>query len=236
MCYAPASPDGGAAVLTANATTLPADAGGPYNAFFGSYMGYGGGTFFFPAMGPGTDMPSNPDAGVYCGTMASQNSFVATFNPTNNSWVLSGTVATYSGIGLWQYFCHNASAYSGIQFTVSGTLGISADDAGDAGTSTEMQVQVTQLSNSAVTNTNGSAGLKGSMCTSNCNPAVAYFPVTSSPTVVQIPWSAFSGGTPNATIDDPGQIAQIQFQLPWLCMGGAPYTTNVTITNIAFYQ
>lgn len=235
-CYAPPSPDGGAAVLTAGSTSLPLDGGGPYNAYFGNYMGYGGGTYFYPAMGPGTDMPANQDAGVYCGTLASQNSFLATFMPSSNSWVMTGTIATYSGIGMWQYFCFNGAAYSGIQFTVSGDVGIPAGDAGDAGTSTEMQLQVTELANSAITNSDGTAGLKGSACASNCNPATASFPVTSTPTVIQIPWTALTGGTPNATIDNPGQIAKIQFQLPWLCTGGVPYMTNVTITNISFYQ
>ena len=235
-CYAPPSPDGGASVLTAGSTSLALDAGGPYNAFFGNYLGYGGGTYFYPAMGPGTDMPSNPDGGAYCGTLASQNSFLATFMPSSNSWVLSGNVATYSGVGMWQYFCFDGSAYSGIQFTVSGDIGIPGEDAGDAGTDVQMQLQVTQLSNSAITNADGTMGLKGSMCAGTCNPATASFPVTSAPQVVKVPWTALAGGTPNPTIDNPGQIAKIQFQLPWLCMGGVPYTTNVTITNIAFYK
>jgi len=224
----PQSPDGGLAVLTANATPLALDAGGAYLSTFGAYNGYGGGMYVFPTVGPGVDQPANPDAGVNCSTFASQNSFLPTFSPSTNAWAIAGTVAGYSGFGMWQYHCDNASAYKGIQFTVSGDLGVPGEDAGDAGTATQMQIQVTQLSNDLAGSTTGAS------CASNCVPASYYFSVPNTPTVVKALWSEFSGGSPNPTIDNPGQIIQIQFQLPWPCTGGVPYTPNVTIQNIAF--
>ncbi|MGA7123929.1 MAG: hypothetical protein WBY94_27760 [Polyangiaceae bacterium] len=231
----PQNPDGGPAVLTQNATPLALDAGGAYLSNFGAYNGYGGGTFLFPTAGPGVDMLANPDAGIACTTLASQNSFIPAFSPSTNAWTLTGTVATYSGFGMWQYHCDNASAYKGIQFTVSGDLGVPGEDAGDAGTATQMQIQVTQLSNDMAVNANGTVN-PGATCASNCVPASYYFSVPSTPTVVKALWSEFSGGSPHPTIDNPGQIAQIQFQLPWPCTGGVPYTTNVTIQDLAFIQ
>jgi hypothetical protein len=231
-CFPPPAADGGATIITAGATAFALDAGGPYGGTFGNYKGYGGGTFYFPTA-PGTDSPANPDAGVYCSTLASQSTFVTNFTPATNAFVLTGTVALYSGFGMWQYFCDNASAYRGIQFTASGDVGIPGEDAGDAGTATQMQIQVTELANTPPLNADNSVN-PGGTCPGDCAPAVAYFNVTSTPTPITILWSQFSGGSPNPTIDNPGQIHQIQFQLPWPCTGGVPYMTNVTISNLAF--
>ncbi|HXX68982.1 MAG TPA: hypothetical protein VEK07_17480 [Polyangiaceae bacterium] len=228
-CTVPPIGDGGFAPLITFNTQCGGDAG-PNLACFGTYPTLYGGTFSYSNT---TDSTPN-DAGVGCTTFGSQSTFAVTLNPTADTWTWSGVVGSYVGGGLYIVPCVNAQAFTGIQFTIYGTVGATED----GGTGDEVQVSISDLEDWGVPSAGGVCPLAtdGGPLTV-CNPFSASFPVaaTAADGVVQIPFSSLVGGGPDTTFD-PAHIIQIQWQLPWPCTGGTPYTTNVTIQDVGFYQ
>ncbi len=231
------------------AATLPDGGnfdGGPFLVRWGNFQPFGAGTYFYPnnngIPGPGTDVIAQPDAGNYCTTLASQNSFVGAYSVADDAFHLSGTVATYSGVGIYLSPCLDAHAYSGIQFTVQGDVGDEgaqadsgsgsggdATTAADAGTGGQMTFQITQA-----TDLNADSGNMSGRCTTTCTPASITFSVTSSPTVIQVKWADLMSGSPY-NLTAPSQITGLQWQYNWPCaVSPTPFTTNVTISNIQF--
>jgi hypothetical protein len=236
--------DGGASLITdfSKLCTGP-DGGVQYNACFGTYPGFYGGTYFFPGInGQPLANAMDVDAGG-CFQPQSMNSFVATAMPASKSWALSGTVAGYSGVGIYLQsspnMCVNASAYSGVRFTLSGTIG-SAGDAGatEAGASdaaanaNSIQFKVFESTDLAVSTMAGSAGT----CTGTCTPPSLAIPLQTAPTVVTVHWTDLIGGAPDPSITDPAHLTGIEWDLPWPCTGGTPYSVNITVQNVEFIQ
>jgi hypothetical protein len=211
------------------------DAGGFY---FGSYSGLGGGTYFYPTPGAGTATyyDAGPDGcATYCGcdTNLSPSSFT-----TGNAGALSfsGEVVTYSGAGTWLYKCVDASSYTGIQLTVSGSTN---DQGADGGTNQQMEIMLWELENWNVASAGGSclAADGGPGDNTMCSPALATVTLPGTSGTVQVPFSQFMGGAPKTTIDDPGHIMQVQVQLPWdHCQTGTGYMPGVSISSIGFYH
>jgi hypothetical protein len=214
------------------------DAGGVTFGTPGS--GVYGGTYFYPALGQGTatyyDAGGKDACTGYCGcdTNLAASAFTAG-GKTGGPWVFSGEVATYSGGGTWLSPCVNASAFTGIEITVSGSTG---DPDPDGGSTNTLQLSVWQLSNWNV------GGMVGGTCLADgatCTPASATFaiPGTDTPTPVTVHFSDLKGGVPEATLNDPSTIIQLQIQVPWTnsnCLTGATYKPNVSISKIAFVQ
>jgi hypothetical protein len=225
-CGAPPAGASGAALVTDFSAVCPGD-GGPNLDCFGMYPGFYGGSYSYA---PTTDSQPN-DAGVGCSTFGTQSTFVATLDTTNKAWVWSGEVAGFSGGGLWLGGCVDASGYSGIQFTVSGTLGAGAD----GGANGQMQLQVSDLQNWNVASAGGACLAADGGPGATCNPNIYSFDVPATAKVVQVPWAMLIGGAPQAVLD-PSRIIQLQWQLPWACTGDAPYMANVTISNVQFYK
>jgi hypothetical protein len=113
----------------------------------------------------------------------------------------------------------DASAFKGIQFTVSG----------DAGPSGVMTLSVMQLSN--WDNADG-----GGTCKDTCLPAKAAFNVTSTPTTVSVLWADLTGGVPAGSINAPFEIGTLQWELDWPCSGGAPFPVNIAIDDLRFFK
>jgi hypothetical protein len=201
---------------------------------WGSFSPFGAGTYWYPAdsngapAAPGSIADMISDASSSCTTLGSRNTFSVTYSLPTNSWHLTGTVATYSGVGIYLIPCFDGSSFSGVEFTVQGNVG-DQQDAGDGGTSGGlMQFVVAQASDNMV-NTTGTAGT----CASGCNPAAMNFPVTSTPQKQTIHWTDLTGGTPTPTLDTPTQIVRIGWQYLWPCMiNPTPYQTDVTISDI----
>jgi hypothetical protein len=154
--------------------------------------------------------------------------FPITSDVSAGSWHLSGTVGTYSGFGLW-WNCTSggrdhavcaidASAYSGIQFSIRGnagpmgTVGFSISTADDSAVSTDA--------------TKPSCGT----CTAAvCTSPSFNVPVSTGGATVTLRWSDFTGGAPNAL--DPTKITGIAFTLPWAT---GTHAADVTIDDIRF--
>jgi hypothetical protein len=207
---------------------------------WGSFSPFGAGTYWYPAdstgapAAPGSIADMVSDASSSCTTLGSQNTFSVTYSLPTNSWQLTGTIATYSGVGIYLEPCFDGSSFSGVEFTVQGDVGDEqVSDAGDGGTTGGlMQFVVAQASNNMV-NTTGTAGT----CASACNPASMNFPVTSTAQTFTIHWTDLTGGTPTPTLDTPTQIVRIGWQYIWPCeINPTPFQTNVTISNIHLVQ
>jgi hypothetical protein len=226
----------------------PTDAGIPYNTAFGQYPGYFGGTYFFPygpptiagPGQPGTDVVLDPDSGNYCSVPWSQNSFVATVTPASKSWILSGTVAGFSGAGLYiqsaPNLCVDASAYTGVSFTISGTIGSSAeagaDADADAGTAQTISLKAFEAADTAVSTASGAVGTcaLGAACT----PPTFPITLSTTPTPMTVRWVDFTGGNPDLSVGDPAHLSGIEWDLPWPCTGGVPYPVHITIQDVQF--
>jgi hypothetical protein len=232
--------DGGGALIPPTTAKAQGDASPPWNVQWGSFSPFGAGTYWYPAdstgapAAPGSIADVISDAASTCTTLGSQNTFAATYTLATNSFHMTGTIGTYSGIGMYLNPCFDGSSFTGVQFTVQGDVGDEqASDAGDGGTTGGLlQFIVAQASNNMV-NTGGTAGT----CVSGCNPAFMNFPVTSTPQTITIRWTDLGGGTPTAMLDTPTQIARIGFQYVWPCeINPTPFHTDVTISEIHLVQ
>ncbi len=138
--------------------------------------------------------------------------------------------ANYEGVGLYynDANCLNATAYTGIQFDFSGTLGgcamqLGASFSGDA----------SQSSNPMRGNCAGTD--------SNCYgpsydvTAKALAATTASPTI-QVPFGSLGGGKPISSLD-PQTILTVQWQLssPAGATDGGACSANFTVENVKFY-
>jgi hypothetical protein len=193
-----------------------AEAGTP--TVFGAYGSpIWGGAYAYP----GTVPEPCTDAGLPMYPIASDLS--------GGSWHISGTVGTYSGFGLW-WNCTSggmdygvctidASAYSGIQFSIrgnagpTGSVGLAISTADDTAVSTDVAKPSCGTCTAA-------------MCTT---PAVTV-PVSATATTVTLRWSDFMGGAPSAL--DPSKITAIAFTLPWAGTGTS--AADLTIDDIRF--
>ncbi|HEX7506878.1 MAG TPA: alpha-L-fucosidase, partial [Polyangia bacterium] len=202
--YAP--PDGG----TASTTEVP----------FGS--GYGvlaGGEYVYPTSGPTS------------GTSA------LTSDVTQSTWHISGQVGNYSGFGLYFNSCNrlDASRYKGISFKISGAVG----------TNNQLTLGVGTLNDSlapAWINThNGNSSDPGRCIPTSgtgqysqegCSAPSKTIAVTDTPTVVNILWSDFTGGSPDVSVATPSEITFISWTLPWT--GGTAYPVDLAIDDLSF--
>ncbi|MBV9948936.1 MAG: hypothetical protein JOZ69_18955 [Myxococcales bacterium] len=250
-CTAVPPGDGGAFLVSDFSTPLNGTTGADAYNTRSSQGGYLAGTYFYPAAMPavagpglpGTDMLANPDAGQYCSVLWSQNSFVASVSPSTKSWVISGTVAGYSGFGFYMSGtspCVDVSAYTGVRFVISGSVGNpgtpglseggTVSDAGsgsDAATSS-MQIQFNAGQADDIQVQPGTIG----QCSANCTSPGFFFSVPSAPTVMTIHWSDLSGGAPLAGLTDTAHFTGFQWNMPWPCTGGVPYPVNITVRDV----
>jgi hypothetical protein len=239
--------DGGVAIIPPSNAHGQGDASPPWNVQWGSFSPFGAGTYWYPAdpvtgglAAPGSIADMISDASSSCTTLGSQNTFSAIYSLPTNSWNLTGTIGTYSGVGIYLVPCFDGSSFTGVRFTVQGDVGDEqvsdagdGGDGGDAGTTGGlMQFIAVQASNNLI-DTSGTAGT----CAAGCNPAAMNFPVTSTPRTFTILWTDLTGGTPTPMLDTPTQIVRVGWQYIWPCMTNpTPFKTNVTISNIELVQ
>jgi hypothetical protein len=227
--HPPAADANGISVITAF-SNVTADAGAGASTWFGGWSAdtsvFGGGSYSYPGMGPGTDSLANPAAGNYCTTLASQNSFVATATP-GTGLVISGQVSTFSGIGFYLYHCLDASAFHGIQFTISGDVG--NELVSNMGSPNQLTFSVGMLPDDKLGNGLGTCTLPG--CTS---PSYS-FTVPAQPTTLRVAWEMLTGGAPIYVLDPKG-ISGISWSFPWPCAASVtPYTTHIILSDVAFF-
>ena len=202
-----------------------------------------GGTFIYPTSTPA------------CGT-TNVSPYPLTETVTGGNWNIQGTVGTYTGLGFW-WNCNtgttaaptyagictiDASAYTGISFTISGTIGPVSTGTGTVGLTIQVSTPSTTApaKNSDGTPATDSAGNPkpncGTCTGTTCGTNVAV-PVTTTASTVSFTWAQLGVTTSNA-------ITSISFGLTDPCSLNNGYATtpctpttypvNITIDNIQF--
>ena len=156
---------------------------------------------------------------------------------SQDNWHLTGTVGDYSGFGLYFYLCDriDASAFSGISFTVSGnvpsiTFGIGTVDNTPTG---EWMLTTGGKTTAKATDSGRCTPSSGTQyyhpgCTDN----TTQIPVTATPTTQTVAWGALSGGAPSTSVN-PAEITTIYWFFPWSDQM-APYELDFTIDDLKF--
>lgn len=212
LCPLPTTP------LITDFTYTPTDDGttSTTDVRFGGTMTLRGGGYVYPTTG---DYPLAPDV-------------------TESNWHISGTVGNYSGIGLYFDNCNviDASAYQGISFTISGSIG----------ESNELIFGVSTLNDSLAAtwiNTHGGTSNGPGRCIptsgtsqyaqEGCSNPTMTVSLTETPTVVEVLWSDFGGGSPDPDVATPSEITGISWTFPWT-EGGTPYPIEIVIDDLSF--
>ena len=66
-----------------------------------------------------------------------------------------------------------------------------------------------------------------------CSSPVKTITVTDMPTVVNVLWSDFSGGSPEMNVATPAEITHISWTWPWTT-GATPYPVDIVIDDLSF--
>jgi hypothetical protein len=135
----------------------------------------------------------------------------------------SVTPMGYVGVVFWFGPCVNASAFSGIYFSVGGSLG---------GAVLKAQIQTHVDYPVDVANTKG--GCSFTDCDakfSECAGPTYQVVVPETPEPLDLPWSSFTAGTPVADVT-PDALVGLQFQLE--CQSDTACTVDLTLGNVGF--
>jgi hypothetical protein len=127
------------------------------------------------------------------------------------------------GLVFWFGPCVNASAFTGLTFSVGGNLGAAVLKA---------QIQTHLDYPVDVANTKG--GCVFTDCDARfteCAGPTATLTVPATPEAVMLPWSSFTGGTPVAEVTPEGLVG-LQFQIE--CQSDAECPIDFTLGAISF--
>ncbi len=163
---------------------------------------------------------------------------------TSGAWHVSGEVADYTGFGF--YFsvpsgsCGliDASAFSGLSFTVSGTL--------PEGRALTMWVSTAATTVSTdwylahdITDKEPGFGrcepAGDNEYDGTCDNAKAEIPVSASATTVSLDWTDFTGGKPAGALN-PAEITGFGFFFTWGGDADAAYEVDVTVDDLSFIE
>lgn len=163
---------------------------------------------------------------------------------TSGAWHVSGEVADYTGFGF--YFsvpsgsCGliDASAFSGLSFTVSGTL--------PAGRALTMWVSTATTTVSTdwylahdITDKEPGFGrcepASDNEYDGTCDNAKAEVPLSATPETVSLTWADFTGGKPAGALN-PAEITGFGFFFTWGGASDTPYEVDVTLDDLSFLE
>lgn len=157
--------------------------------------------------------PSLPDA---CASDAAVPAHYLTQDFSSGAWHVTGTVAGWSGMGLWFGPCMiDMSAFDGISFTIAGNVGPSGN----------LRFTVAASNNHAPDPVHTNVGT----CNSDCRDAGSNVAVSSMPTRATLLWSDLTGGSPSSSPDPSGIVG-----MTWAfdTTSAVPYDVDVTIDDI----
>jgi hypothetical protein len=219
LCPQPAAP------LLLDFETVPND---PTQGLFGDFQNVlSGGTYFYPVR-PAT-APEDPTA------------FGLVSQVTGGSWSLTGTVREPAGFGVFLE-CQqlDASAFTGIAFTISGSFEGSADGVG------EVLLVVGSAGNDVARSwfvqNGGSSAASFGRCfpvseefDGTCQAARFAVPVTAEPREVVVRFADLAGGSPEPS-SNPAELTTLQWRLPSAeaDAGIIPYSVDLVLDDIRF--
>jgi len=148
-----------------------------------------------------------------------------------HAWHITGSVGTYSGFGIWLAPCMaDMSAYPG---------GISITLSGSAGSKNTLVISLLSSSDTAHEPTSCNSNV-GTCTVSTCKAPSKTVTLTSTATAIDIPWTDFTGGNPDAS-PQPSEITGIAFSLPdpydytTMPATATPYSIDITVGDISLY-
>lgn len=141
-----------------------------------------------------------------------------TENLTGSDWHISGVIGNYSAFVVTLACATDASAFSGIQFTISGT----------AGTPNRLTMQAAFAGDEAGSRVTPTTG----MCEGTCSAPFTTVNVTATKTLIQIPWSTFTGGRPISTVN-PAQLTALRWVFNWN-PALQPYAVDLRVDDLSF--
>ncbi|MES1171979.1 MAG: hypothetical protein ABUL77_01975 [Bacteroidota bacterium] len=144
------------------------------------------------------------------------STFTAAIDLAAHSFRLMGSVMGYAGGGLYFDLCTDASAYSGVRFTIAGDLGMCA---------LELQVQT---NSDKMVETNGMKGTCSTGCSFPSAKNLQTMITGAGPQTITVPFSAFTGGAPVAFSNK--EVVGLQWQLTSM----TSCSPNVTIDNVVW--
>lgn len=163
--------------------------------------------------------------GVPGGTFAYQ---VGDLTVTDASMALNvkGTVKNYDGFGLYTNTCTDASAYTGVSFSIKG----------NAGTGGKLNFRVQTNSNTAIDATNKKGTCKPTDTTNtypDCHPSAVDIPVTAEAKTIEVKFSELMGGVPVAAVDGK-DIVGLEWSFAWAGPTDTMYAVDVTLDDVKF--
>ena len=170
----------------------------------------------FSNLTPNADNPGNYKfiGGVLGGTYTYQPMALTLDTLGGTALNIKGNVKDYDGFGLYFETCYNAGAYTGVSFKIKG-------NAGAKGT---LNFRVQTNVNTAI---GSAASPKGTCVTAtplapypDCHAPGVDIAVTSTDTVITVPFSTLSGGLPSDTVDNM-QIVGLEWAFNWDPNAGA---------------
>lgn len=212
--------------------TLPEKATSTADASFGDFTTtFSGGTFVYPSAG----------------------TYPLTSDVSKDNWHVTGNVGDYSGLGL--YFSgvdpvssmpgncskFDASAFKGIQFTISGsTMGSSVTlqvgTAGDDVASSWLNAHKANTTDADKAPNFGRCMPVSGQYDGTCGAPGKVIQISTTPTVVKVLWAELLGGKPETTVN-PTELTFISWILPNPAGVGTapvPYMADVTIDDLQF--
>ncbi len=174
-----------------------------------------------------------------------------TVDTTMGNYHLSGMVADYSGIGVALNMCNeiDLSAYDGITFTVSGSVGAAGTAANTitliVGTAAD-DIESSWLNSHKASATTADQPDSFGRCVpagnnqydGTCATPQYVVTVTATATPVVVKWADLTGGKPSASVN-PKEITSIAWVIPPPVGAGTPaptpYPLDITLDDIGFH-
>jgi hypothetical protein len=163
-----------------------------------------------------------------------------TSDVSQNNWHISGTIENYSGFNLYFDNCSriDASAYKGISFTISGSVGSGSLVMG-MGTLNDAVAASWLISKGDTSAKETDPGRCVPTSGTNkydqqtCADPIKQITVAASPTPVSLLWTDFTGGKPKTNVE-PTDIISIYWYFVWT--SGASYPVDITIDDLKFIE
>jgi hypothetical protein len=192
------------------------------------------------------DFTSTFSGGTFVYPNAAGDPYVVTSDMSSGEWHMSGNIGNYSGFGLYFSGCNriDASAYAGISFTVRGNVAMGNSISFQVSTSAD-EISHLYLNSQAMPPNPPSAANSG-----RCLPVMNQYDgtcatpsfsvqVSTSEATIEVRWSDFSGGAPEAAVD-PTEITGIRWILPNPVGAGTatptPYAADFYIDDLSFIE
>lgn len=168
--------------------------------------------------------------------------YALTSDVTADNWHITGTVGDYSGFGLYFENCtkFDASTFDGIQFTISGDVGMGTTLDFRVGTAANT-VSHEWLHDNGQTDEPPNFGRcippGANQYDGSCSEPSVKVTVTDTPSTITILWDELEGGSPDATVT-PSELTSIAWSLPAPAgvgtEGVTTYSVDLVIDDLRF--